>query len=301
MPPPRKNHLDGTAVALLLACCLFWGFQQVMVKATAAQVPPVLQAALRFGLAAPLLAAWCAARGIAPLRRDGSLGAGLLVGLLFAAEFACLHAGLQHTTAARLTLFLYTAPFWLALLLPRFVPGERLRGGQWAGLAASFAGVGLALADRGSAPADSVAGDLLGIAAGLLWALTTVGIRATAVGRLPPERQLFYQVVTAAPVCAGLSWLLGEDWTAGFGAWAWASIGLQAAVGAFASYLAWVWMLARYPATRLSAFTFLTPLFALLVGALWLREPVTPALAGALALVAAGIVLVNRRPARAGA
>ncbi|MNU07408.1 EamA-like transporter family protein [compost metagenome] len=67
-------------------------------------------------------------------------------------------------------------------------------------------------------------------------------------------------------------------------------------VGAFASYLVWMWMLGRYPATRISAFAFLTPLFALLSGALWLGESVTPSLLAALALVAIGIVLVNRRP-----
>ena len=68
-------------------------------------------------------------------------------------------------------------------------------------------------------------------------------------------------------------------------------------VGAFASYLAWMWMLGRYPATKISAFVFLTPMFALLFGALWLHEPLTPSLLTALALVAVGIVLVNRRPA----
>ena len=66
-------------------------------------------------------------------------------------------------------------------------------------------------------------------------------------------------------------------------------------IGAFASYLAWMWMLGRYPATKISVFVFLTPLFALLFGALWLKESVTPGLMAALAAVAVGIVLVNRQ------
>ena len=61
------------------------------------------------------------------------------------------------------------------------------------------------------------------------------------------------------------------------------------------SFLAWMWMLGRYPATRISVFVFLTPICALLFGALWLGEPVTVDLLAALALVALGIVLVNRR------
>jgi drug/metabolite transporter (DMT)-like permease len=74
---------------------------------------------------------------------------------------------------------------------------------------------------------------------------------------------------------------------------------LQTVIGAFASYLAWMWMLGRYPATKISVFVFFTPLFALLFGALWLKESVTTGLLVALATVAAGIVLVNRKPAGA--
>jgi len=70
-------------------------------------------------------------------------------------------------------------------------------------------------------------------------------------------------------------------------------------VGAFVSYLAWMWMLARYPATKMSSFVFLTPVFALLFGAAWLGEPITAGLVAALGLVAVGIVLVNRKPAAA--
>ena len=99
----RKHNLDGVAVALLLGCCLFWGFQQVLVKATIAEVPPVFQAAIRFMGATALLWIWCRVRGVALFESDGSLGAGLLAGSLFATEFALLYIGLQFSTASRLT------------------------------------------------------------------------------------------------------------------------------------------------------------------------------------------------------
>ena len=76
----RKDHLDGIAVTILLACCVFWGFQQVLVKATIPDVPPVLQAFLRFAGATLILWAWCAWRGIRLFARDGSLAAGMLAG-----------------------------------------------------------------------------------------------------------------------------------------------------------------------------------------------------------------------------
>jgi drug/metabolite transporter (DMT)-like permease len=94
-----------------------------------------------------------------------------------------------------------------------------------------------------------------------------------------------------------VSLALGEQWVWTFSPFALTSLVLQTVVGAFASYLAWMWMLGRYPATKISVFVFLTPLFALLFGALWLQEAVTPSLLAAMVLVALGIVLVNRKPA----
>ncbi len=304
MPHARKDHLDTLAMGLLLACCLFWGFQQVLTKATMAELPPVFQAAVRFGIATLALLAWCLWRGIAVLARPQAWGAGLLVGLLFTAEFICLYLGLQYTSASRLTVFLYAAPFWVALLLPRFVPGEGLRALQWAGLACAFVGVAWALTDSLAGRAQAALphgwwGDLLALGGSLFWALTTVVIRSTRVGHMAPEQQLLFQVSVSSLLLPGVSLALGESWPAlgQLSAFAWMSLLIQGLVGAFASYLAWVWMLAHYPATKISAFVFLTPVFALLFGAGWLGEPCTPGLLGALALVAAGIVLVNHRRA----
>ena len=297
----RREHLDGRASAILLACCLFWGLQQVLVKATLPELPAVFQAGVRFVGATLILWGWCRWRGVALFERDGTLWPGLLVGLLFAGEFAAMYLGLQYTTASRLTTFLYTSPFWVALLLPLFVPAERLRGLQWLGLACAFAAVAFALREGFLHPEPGVSarGDLLALLAGALWGLTTVTIRATAVARVVAEKALFYQVAVSAVTLPPLSLALGETWVWRWSAFATGSLALQTLVGAFASYLAWMWLLVHYTATKISAFVFLTPLFALVFGALWLAEPVTPSLVLALALVAAGIVLVNRRPAAA--
>jgi drug/metabolite transporter (DMT)-like permease len=299
MAPPRQ-HLDALAIGLLLVCCLFWGFQQVLVKATIPEVPPIFQAALRFLGATALLLLWCRWRGVRLFERDGSLKAGLLAGLLFSGEFACLYIGLAFTTASRLTVFLYTSPFWVALLLPLFVRSERLRPVQWLGLAFAFGALVFAMREGFGAdsPHRQWLGDTLALAAGLAWGLTTVTIRTTGLARVSAEKLLFYQVGMSTLTLPLLSLWLGERWVWAFSPFAATSLLLQTVVGAFASYLAWMWMLGRYPATKISAFVFLTPMFALLFGALWLKEPVTPSLVLALALVAAGIVLVNRKPAR---
>ena len=290
---PRKDHLDTLAVGMLLVCCMFWGFQQVMVKATVAELPPVFQSAIR-GLGATLLLwLWCWWRGVRLLERDGSLWAGLLVGCLFAAEFAFIYIGLQHTSASRLTVFLYTSPFWVAALVPLFIQTEKLRPGQWLGMTCAFLAVVFAL--REGLGGGEATGDLMGLAAGALWGLTTVAIRACNLTRISAEKLLFYQLAVSTVVLVLLSLGMGEPWNVAWSGFAMGSVAVQAVVGAFASYLAWMWMLGHYPATKISSFVFLTPLFALLFGMLWLGETVTLTLALSLALVAVGIVLVNKR------
>lgn len=294
-PPQRKNHLDALAVGLLMLCCLFWGGQQVLIKATLPQLPPVFQAWLRLGGAALLVWLWCRFKGIALFTRDGTLGAGLLAGALFACEFIGIYLGLQHTGASRLTVFLYTSPFWVALLVPLKIRTERLHGAQWLGLAVAFGAVVFALRE-GLAQGATLRGDLLGLAAGMFWGLTTVVIRSSRLTQIPAEKLLFYQVGVSAVVLPLLSLALGEVWTWPPSAFAWGSVITQASVGGFLSFLVWMWLLGRYPATRMSTFVFFTPLFSLLFGALWLGETVTPGVLAAIAAVAVGMVLMNRKP-----
>ena len=130
----------------------------------------------------------------------------------------------------------------------------------------------------------------------MMWGLTTVVIRSTSLARVSAEKLLFYQVGVSAATLPLLSLALGEVWDFSYSVFGWTSLAVQTVLGAFVSYLAWMWLLGRYPATRISVFVFLTPVFALLFGAVWLNELVTPSLVIALALVAVGIVLVNRKP-----
>ena len=292
----RKTHLDGTAVALLIACCLFWGAQQVLVKATIAEIPPIFQAALRFAGATMLLLIWCWLRHIPLWQRDKSLLPGLLAGLLFAVEFGCIYGGLQYTSASRLTVFTYTSPFWVAVLVPLWVPTEKVGKAQWLGLVLAFCGVTIALSDgliQGGA--GHWRGDVLAMAAGLFWGLTTVVIRTTLLARLSAEKLLFYQVGVSTLILPWVSLALGETWQPVWSPFAITSMVIQTVLGAFISYLTWMWLLGRYPATKMSSFVFLTPVFALLIGSFWLGEAVTVPLVVGLALVAAGMLLVNRK------
>jgi drug/metabolite transporter (DMT)-like permease len=302
MTDGRKDRLDARAVLLLVACCALWGLNQVASKVALAEVPPLLQAAVRSAGAALLLLAWAHWRGLALWRHDGTLRAGLLAGMLFAAEFACIFIGLQYTGASRMVVFIYLAPFVVALGMPWLVASERLDGWQLFGLVTAFAGVVWAFFEGFVAPSAGPRqwlGDALGIAAAVLWGLTTLVLRGSRLSSTLPEKTLLYQLVVSAAALLAGSLAAGEAWPAGvaaLGGITLASLGFQTVVVTFGSYLVWFWLVRHYPATRLSAFTLLTPVFGLLAGVALLGEPATPRLLVALLAVTGGIVLVNRRP-----
>jgi drug/metabolite transporter (DMT)-like permease len=296
----RSDRLDTRAVLLLVTCCALWGLNQVASKVALAEVPPLLQAALRSAGAALLLLAWARWRGLALWRRDGTLGAGLLAGGLFAAEFACIFIGLQYTGASRMVVFIYLAPFVVALGMPFLVPTERLDRWQTLGLVTAFAGVVWAFFEGFVAPSAGPKqwlGDALGIAAAVLWGLTTMVLRGSRLSTALPEKTLLYQLVVSGAVLGAASVAVGESWQlGGLSGITLASLGFQTVIVTFGSYLVWFWLVRHYPATRLSASTLLTPVFGLLAGVVLLDEPATPRLLAALAAVAVGIALVNRRP-----
>lgn len=291
----RRSHLDGAAMALMVVLCAAWGLQQVAIKVANAGISPLLQAGLRSAGAALLLAGWAAVRGIRLYGAPGSLRPGLAAGLLFAAEFCLIYWGLGHTTASRAVLLLYTAPFWVALGAHWFIPGEPLRPLQGAGLLCAFAGVGVAFGDGFALGGPQLVGDLALLAAALLWAATTVLIKASRLATAPATQTLFYQLAVSAVTLPLASLALGEPGIVDPTPLVLACLAYQTVGVAFVSYLAWFWLITRYPASRLSAFSFLTPLFGILAGGVLLAEPVSGALLLALALVAAGIWLVNKR------
>jgi len=284
-------------MALLVLLCAVWGFTQVAIKVANAGISPLLHAGLRSAGAALLVWAWSAARGVPLFRRDGSLGHGAAIALLFAAEFVLIYGGLVLTTAARGVLFVYTAPFFVALGAHALVPGERLDRRKTLGLACAFVGVAVAFADALRLPTRAeLLGDLMELGGAVCWGATTVLVKARRHAPLSPDKTLFYQLAGSALVLLPLSAAIGERGVVDASPVVVASVVYQIVVVAFASYLAWFWLLTRYPASELSAFSFLTPLFGMLAGALVLGEAVGPALALAMGLVALGIYLVNTQP-----
>lgn len=280
----------------MLVLSVVWGFQQVPIKLTAPEVSLLMQGGIRSVIATLLVFLWARWQGVALFARDGTLLTGLAAGLLFAFEFVFIYFGLGHTAASRMSVFVYLAPVVAALGLHLFVPGERLSAGQWLGVLLAFAGVALAFSEGFlSAAGDTLLGDACGLIAAVLWGGTTVVIRATGLSGVSATKTLFYQIGLAALVLPLASWAIGEHGVVSLSAFAVASLAYQSVLVGFVSLLAWFWLLRRYLAARLGVLSFMTPMFGVVAGVVFLAEPLTAYFTAGALLVAAGIALVNLR------
>ena len=291
----ERRPLDNGAVATMVLLTAIWGFTQVAIKLAAADVSVVLQGGLRSAISLCLLLAWARWRGFALFTRDATWWPGLLAGALYAGEFFFVYAGLAHTSASRMVVFVYLAPALTAVGVHLFVPGEQLTGRQWIGIVLAFAGIAAAFGDGFVASPASLLGDTFGIIAAFLWAATTVVIRTSALSHASASKTLLYQIAIATLTLPLASVAMGEPGITRLSATALASVAFQGVIVSFASHLAWFWLLTRYLAGRLAAFSSLAPLFGVLAGVLILGEPLRAEFALAAGLVIVGIYLVNRR------
>jgi drug/metabolite transporter (DMT)-like permease len=290
----QRSAIDPAAAALLVVLCAVWGAGQVAIKVGNQGISPLYHATIRSAGAALLVWGWSAWRGIPLGRRDGTGVYGAIIAILFALEFVCVYWGFMFTTAVRGVLFIYATPFFVALGAHWLFPAERLDGTKIAGLIAAFAGLSLAFADGLRLPTHrEVLGDVLELAGAALWAATTLIIKARGQAT-SPHQTLFYQLGGSAMLLGALAVASGEAGVTRLTGPVVVAVLYQIVAVAFVSYLVWFWMLTRYPASALHAYTFWTPLFGLVAGWLLLSEPVTPALVLAMACVALGIYLVNR-------
>lgn len=294
-PGTASTHALGMGAALVVTMlCLSWGFNQVAVKLALPELPPLLQATIRSIGGVLVVALAARLRGVPLFVRDGTLRVGLLIGVLFGFEFVMIYRGLVWTTASRAVVFLYAAPFFV-VAGARWLLKERLSAAQWSGLALSFLGVVLAIGvPQPDVDAKVVLGDLMLLAAGVGWAGATLAVKATRLAHIAAERTLAYQLVVSVPILGLASWATGESVAAMPGPLALGSLAYQALWVVGITYLIWFQMVKTYSASRLSAFTFMTPLFGVIAGHVVLGEPMTLVFAAAVALVLAGLVLVNR-------
>lgn len=289
----RRDTVDGFAIGAMIAITFVWGLSNILTKIANTGYNPVFVTFSRSALGVILVLGWCAWRGIPLFRRDGTLWPGLLAGLLFAIQFLLLFIALEFTSVARAVLLGNTMPFWV-LIGAHFVLGEKMDARKFIGIALAFAGVFVIFADRLSVPGpDAWIGDLMNLAAGAVWACITFVIKGTRLSEAAAEKVLCYQLGVSALVSLCVMPFAGPV-VREAGMAASLAILAQAVFVVAITYILWFWMMRRYPAASLSSFVFLVPSFGVLQGAIFLGEPLSPLIFLSLALIAAGIVIVNR-------
>lgn len=294
----HRNPLDAGASGLMVVLCLIWGLAQVILKMAATDISPLMQIALRSGVAAVLVVFLMFIRREGLSIQDGTWRPGLLVAGLFALEFFLIGEGLRYTSASHMTVLLYTAPIFAALGLHLLMPSERLSRAQWFGIGLAFTGVAIAFLlrpnyiEQNISATDLLYGDLLSIGAGIAWAATTVAVRCSRLAQVSAAQTLLYQLAGAFFLLTAAAFLL-EQTTIEFTALTWGSLIFQSLVVCFASYLAWFWLLKHYSASQLGVFSFLTPIFGVALGVSLLGEQLEISFIIGAAFVIVGLILVS--------
>ncbi|TIV21281.1 MAG: DMT family transporter, partial [Mesorhizobium sp.] len=284
------------AAAIMVGLTFSWGLNYVAAKVSYAGYDPVFVSIARSLIGGACVLGWCWWRGIKLVEADGSLGAGIVVGVLFGVEFLCLYIGLEYTTVARNTLLVNTMPFWV-LIGGHFLLGEHINARKLSGLVLAFCGLVAVFSDGIVAGSDAtLTGDLLSLGSGILWAATSIVIKRSKLVATSAEKLLLYQLAGAAVVGVLVMPLAGPPIRAVATLPTLALLFQSFYIVAF-TYVLWFWLLRRYPASGLSSFAFLSPVFGVLCGAVVLGEAPTTRIFLALALIAAGLIIVNR-PAR---
>ena len=293
---PQRRPLDLAGFWMLLGLGFVFGANNVLIKLGNDGLQPVFFAAMRSVVAGAALGLWMYWRRI--VFRVDLWRSGLLIGAAFAAEFFLLFIALDHTTVVRASVLFYAMPLWLAMAAHFLFPGERLTARRVLGFGLGFAAVVLVLAGQagGVAGDGSLAGDLAALGAGICWAAIVICARLTPLQATPPETQLFWQLLVSAPLLMALAPIYGGPLVRDFDGFQLA-IFLMHSLGAVAAgFVFWFWLLLRYPASSVASFSFLTPVLSAALGWLVLGEAVSALLPVALALLVAGLVLINRRP-----
>jgi drug/metabolite transporter (DMT)-like permease len=291
-----KDYLDLKAVVILIIVTLFWGFNHPAIKISNQGVSPIFASTLRSIIASVCGLTYCLRKQEKVLHKDVMLFHGVMVGLLFGVEFACIYFGLLYTDAARSVLFVYLSPFVVAIGAHFFLKGDRLTLPKILGLILAFSGVFVVFGGRPrTAKAGMYFGDMLQIAAGVLWGATTLYIKKFMARKVEPINTFLYQLFFSIPILLVASIILEPKWIYKVDPYVVGSLFYQSVIIAFITYFVWFKLIHQYSVSRLSAFTFLTPIFGVFFGVLFLHEELTVSLMIGLPLVSAGIFLVNWR------
>ena len=294
-PMPIKDKIDFPGVIMLVGFALLLAFSQVVIKVTNGGFQPIFLAGIRSFLAIFVLLAWMRLCGKPITLPRYSFRSGMGIGLLFALEFVLLFLALDITTVSRVGIIFYTMPVWLSLAGHFLLPNDRLNWVAALGLVLAVTGVVWAIGHRTEGQPASLFGDLAALGAALCWAGIGLTARTTKVSQLIPEQQLLWQLVVSAPVLLVAAIWFGPGLRDLQAIHLYGLLFQSTAIACF-GFLSWFWLLKQYPTSGVASFSFLSPVFSVIMGWLLLDEQIGSEIYVALGLVSAGLILINRKP-----
>ena len=294
MSTENKEFLDFKAILTLVILTLLWGLNYPAIKYSNQGISPIFASMLRSVIASIFGILYGLSKKEKLFHTDIMFFHGFMVGLLFGLEFACIYFGMLYTDAARSVVFVYLSPFVVAVGAHFFLKGDRLTFLKMLGLILAFTGVFIVFQGKPKEAKTTIwVGDVLEIMAGLLWGVTTLYIKKFLAEKIHPINTFLYQLFFSIPILFLVSLILEPRWIYRIDVYIVSSIIYQSIMVAFISYFIWFKLIHNYSVSRLSAFTFFTPIFGVLFGILFLNEEFTISLMVGLPLVSMGIFFVN--------
>lgn len=288
-----KDHINIKGFLVILILTILWGLNYSAIKLSNTGLSPVFTSFLRSVIASSCGIVYCIIIKQTLFHRGILLFHGVMVGLLFGLEFVCIYFGLLYTDTTRSVIFVYLSPFVVAAGAHVFLK-ERLTVIKTTGLILAFLGIYFVFRGKPSTYGRLMFfGDLLQIMAAFLWGATTFYIKKFLADKVHPINTFLYQLVFSIPILLICAFVLEDTWVKNVDGYIIASLFYQSVIIAFLSYFIWFKLIYKYPVAKLSAFTFLTPVFGVFFGNLFYKEELTKGLVSGLILVCIGIFCAN--------
>ncbi|WP_435587643.1 EamA family transporter [Micromonospora aurantiaca (nom. illeg.)] len=303
--PPARTALIWTALVLVY---LLWGSTYLGIRVAVESLPPLISAAMRFAAAAVVLAVVLRLRrGPGALRVPAHrVGSAALIGVLLLAGgnglVVLAESGPPGTAVPSGVAALLVATVPLLVVLLRTAGGDRPRPWTFLGVALGFAGLVLLVLPRDGVDGVPVAGALTVVAAAASW---SVGSYLSGKIRMPtdPFVATVYEMVAGAAVLALVGVARGELRGFSFAdvtGRSWAAMAYLMVAGSLVAFTAYVWLLAHAPISLVSTYAYVNPVVAVILGALFVAEPITSQvlMGGAVIVVGVAVVVSTERPRR---
>lgn len=271
---------------------VLFGINAVAIKFSLQGLGPFTNAGLRFAIAATAITLWAVWAG-QPLRVDRlQLRRLAVLSVMFIAQIALFYLGLRRTTASHGVLISNLLPFVVLVLAHWFIPGDRITLRKLSGIVFGFAGVLCVVFDRHGMAADLQTGDMIILGAVVIWGGSAVYAKKISATVNPVVLSL-YPMLPAVPVYLLAALIWDDAMITNLDAEVVLALLYQALVTASFGFIAWNTLIRRYGATALHSFVFVMPIAGVFFGVVLLDEPLTPHILAAIALIVAGIVVVN--------